>query len=1005
MRHCFRASVFLILCSFAVGALAHATHKSINHKQALTGLYQQLSVDRQRNKVAASQLAQLKATSKSYWQELEPKDATRNVLESRKLALAIAKTDVVNAEQTLADVKDQLQEVQNAISTVDERLQDAKVSALEKDAQEGQLERLQARLTYLNTYADLIYQRIRALQENVEINAKMVRYHSSIYERVSTLFHQHQNQLREQRLMALAEVIEKKKSELLSKLENYNQEVNSFKLEGRANAPAAIIVNTRIFNIEEQIYLSDLTLNYRKIQDTIADLKPIPGQRHNVSDLDARVRELESNIVTLKHFADRINDKLALIRDKRAVLLSDQSLQNNTEILQIFRELTEAYEQEAKQNKALLNRALRTRAQIQHVVSQVIAERQGLPGLDLYSWKRLFKKLLQLPSATMNAASTLRDHTFLAFNSAEASTKIALGSLFLFWFVCIWTLPARSQQWLTSLAASKQRSSARSAYIALQLLSRDIYLLITLVAVSTALVLLGVTFKYYKFLFYTFATYFAFRFAVGLARLTLVENYSNIFGQDVALYKRLKWAFLFGGIVTALTVLSYQLNVGYEVRDLMTRMLMGFLLLLSIILYRGRDVVPSLLEPYISKNRSYLKRATDLLSTLIPLAILSNAIIGLCGYIELAWVLSYYQAVVLIVIAAYVVVHGLLIDFIDLLAELAIRHLQNGWLLTQAFLKPLVTLIRIALLAIAVALVFRAFGLDRQSYIVQQILFVLNYNLLPFSTYTFSIVSILLFSVLVTLVFWVSRWTREFTYRYLFRDVRDQGIRNSLSLFIQYSLTLIGALLTLRVIGINLGDLSYILGGLAVGLGFGLRDFANNIVSGIMILIERPVREGDLVSVAGHEGRVTHIGIRSMVLRSWDNMEVMVPNAETLNKTFINWTHQDHIVRTQIPIRVHRDDDPVRVQALIMAVIREIPDILSEPEPGVLLRNIDDNLIELELRYFVNLEKSSRILVRSQVLYTLWERFKVANVHAPYPEQAIRIKPAEITKGLPLVAE
>ena len=128
-------------------------------------------------------------------------------------------------------------------------------------------------------------------------------------------------------------------------------------------------------------------------------------------------------------------------------------------------------------------------------------------------------------------------------------------------------------------------------------------------------------------------------------------------------------------------------------------------------------------------------------------------------------------------------------------------------------------------------------------------------------------------------------------------------MRNSLSVFTQYLVIVIGFFFSFRMLGFDFTGLSLVLGGLAVGMGFGLRDFANNIIGGLMLLIERPVREGDLITLGDYEGRVAHIGIRAMRICSWDNMEVLIPNAETFNKPFTNWTHQDSIVRTVIPLK------------------------------------------------------------------------------------------------------
>ena len=252
--------------------------------------------------------------------------------------------------------------------------------------------------------------------------------------------------------------------------------------------------------------------------------------------------------------------------------------------------------------------------------------------------------------------------------------------------------------------------------------------------------------------------------------------------------------------------------------------------------------------------------------------------------------------------------------------------------------------------------------------------------------------SILEFTLLLCIFIWASKWTREFCYRWLYRNAKDAGIRNSLSVFTQYAVILMGVFITLHVLGLDFSGMSMVLGGLAVGMGFGLRDFASNIVGGLMLLIERPVREGDLITLGEYEGRVAHIGIRSMRVSSWDNMEVLIPNAETFNKPFTNWTHQDSIVRTVVPIKVSRADDPLMIQQLILDVLSIISEILSEPAPQVFLKKIDDALIDFEVRYFINVQLYTRFEIRSKVLFAITAQFKAAGVQPPIPPLSVELK-------------
>src|SRR3990167_11528595 len=109
-----------------------------------------------------------------------------------------------------------------------------------------------------------------------------------------------------------------------------------------------------------------------------------------------------------------------------------------------------------------------------------------------------------------------------------------------------------------------------------------------------------------------------------------------------------------------------------------------------------------------------------------------------------------------------------------------------------------------------------------------------------------------------------------------------------------------GIFFSLRVLGIDLGALTTIAAAFAFGIGLGLRDLANNFASGFLILLERPIRVGDIVSIENTEGKVMHIGSRAVTIRTWDNADLVVPNTEIFNKSFTNWTFKDNVVRCKI---------------------------------------------------------------------------------------------------------
>ena len=489
----------------------------------------------------------------------------------------------------------------------------------------------------------------------------------------------------------------------------------------------------------------------------------------------------------------------------------------------------------------------------------------------------------------------------------------------------------------------------------------------------------------YQLVFVIFAVWFVFRITINITRLALLETLSDVAGLDVRLYHRLKLTFIVGGIITVGTVISHYLHMHYLVTEFFDRLFMIFLFTVSIVLLRGHSVLLTLLHSYLKPNKFYTKRALDLFTILVPLSLLVNGALGIIGYVQFAWSMSYYQAIIVIVVISYVVLRGILLDALEFISKTMISKLNNGWLWNEALLKPLHKILLYLTMIFLAMVVFRLYGLDSNTSVVNFLLDVWQYNIFNVSRISITTKSLVEFFILVALLIWLSKWSREFCYRWLFNNVIDPGLRNSLSIFSQYAMMAIGAIITLTVLGIDISGISMILGGLAVGMGFGLRDFANNIVGGLVMLIERPVKEGDLISVANIEGRVIHIGLRSMIIRSWDNYEVVLPNADTFIKPFTNWTHKDSVVRTVVAIKVNRHDSPLKVQQLILDVLKIMPEVLDNPSSQVFLKHIDDALIELEVRYYINVEQHSRVEVRSNVLFAIMAQFKAAGIKAPIP--------------------
>jgi potassium efflux system protein len=181
----------------------------------------------------------------------------------------------------------------------------------------------------------------------------------------------------------------------------------------------------------------------------------------------------------------------------------------------------------------------------------------------------------------------------------------------------------------------------------------------------------------------------------------------------------------------------------------------------------------------------------------------------------------------------------------------------------------------------------------------------------------------------------------------------DTSLKNSIATIAGY----IGAIATISIalgrLGLNLENIALVAGALSVGIGFGLQSIVSNFVSGLILLTERPVRVGDLVNVKGNEGYVRKISVRSTELETFDRATLIMPNSELITGAVTNWTHHNTPSRIKIPVSVPADTDIEVVQEILLHVARENKNVVTTPEPRVMLLNIDGDMLGFELRCLI----------------------------------------------------
>ncbi len=247
----------------------------------------------------------------------------------------------------------------------------------------------------------------------------------------------------------------------------------------------------------------------------------------------------------------------------------------------------------------------------------------------------------------------------------------------------------------------------------------------------------------------------------------------------------------------------------------------------------------------------------------------------------------------------------------------------------------------------------------------------------------------LLIALLLGVAFWISGS--------LERRLQASGhvtpaLQVALSKFSKVFLITIAFLLALNAVGIDLTTLTVFGGALGVGLGFGLQRIASNFISGFILVLDRSIKPGDVISIGGQMGWVEALRARYVVVRTRDGVETLVPNENLVTSEVINWSYSDPNVRVKIPVSISYDDDPEQAIAIMQQIAEQNDRVLADPVPSVRLMEFGDNGIHLEMRVWVNDPELGLGSVRSTLNLAIWRAFKEAEITIPYPQRDVYIK-------------
>jgi len=255
-----------------------------------------------------------------------------------------------------------------------------------------------------------------------------------------------------------------------------------------------------------------------------------------------------------------------------------------------------------------------------------------------------------------------------------------------------------------------------------------------------------------------------------------------------------------------------------------------------------------------------------------------------------------------------------------------------------------------------------------------------------------SLGDVLAFVATIWAAFLISRFVRFALQEDLYpRLPMGRGLPYAISILLHYSILLLGFLAGAGALGVDLNRATLLTGAFGVGIGFGLQNIVNNFVSGIILLLERPIQVGDAIQMADLDGEVRRIGIRATTVHTWRGAEVIVPNASLISGNLTNWTLSDRTRRFELMIGVAYGSDPQRVIDVLSDAAASVPGVLTNPAPVVLFQGFGDSALNFEVRaWTARFEEWAAI--HSQVAVAVNAALRAAGIEIPFPQRDVTVR-------------
>lgn len=457
----------------------------------------------------------------------------------------------------------------------------------------------------------------------------------------------------------------------------------------------------------------------------------------------------------------------------------------------------------------------------------------------------------------------------------------------------------------------------------------------------------------------------------------------------------LQWTLLYAIVLFSLQFIEYRADFLYFVKYVYR---IGAILAFTV-LFAKRDFTLAIIPTSEIKFYKSLRNAFYKIYYLIYGMLLFTGVLSILGYSNLSGFIfgrTFYTAAIILL---GILFNKILHDAIDWIIPAHKRQIEEGeedqksarfWDRVHTFLQFFASAI---IIIFGITLVAKAWWLLGRQSVWDSIVSLVTFTIFevqgtPISPWAL-IKALLIFAAFI----YASKYLRQFLdAKVLKKTGLDRGARHAILTITNYLILIVGVIVAMESVGIRLTTLKVFAGALGLGIGFGLQNIANNFASGLIILFERPIKTKDFVHVGDILGTVTKISARSTTILTRDNIAIIVPNSDFIEKTVINWSLEDTPTRVHIPIGVEYGTDADRVKEILLEIAEEHPRILKYPRSRVWFKEFGDSSLEFELLSWINDPQKGINNIKSDINFEINRRFREEDIGIPYPQRDVHFK-------------